>query len=176
MDKLFRLKCSSRASCTSRCCRFQNAFTLTFIAMDGAVAFVIGTVPLLGRPVKYERVKKFYGNNTCPQLRSHKGFFSHVQNYTRKCSTSPVDLAAQLDGFHEECGVIGIWGIESAAKYAFYGLHALQHRGQEGAGITVLLNEKLKEYKNLGLVTEVFNDKVLSELQGTAAIGHNRFV
>lgn len=82
------------------------------------------------------------------------------------------------DSFHEECGVVGVWGHPEAAVVAYYALHALQHRGQEGAGIVVSDGSPLlSEHKGLGLVSEVFNDEVLSSrvMAGSAAIGHNRY-
>lgn len=82
------------------------------------------------------------------------------------------------DVFHEECGVVGIQGHPSAAVLAYYGLHSLQHRGQEGAGIVVSDGSTvLKEVKGLGLVSEVFQSDVLSSagMAGSAAIAHNRY-
>lgn len=75
--------------------------------------------------------------------------------------------------FHEECGVVGVWGTPAAPALAYYGLHALQHRGQEGAGVVVTDGSpNLQEQKGLGLVSEVLSDL---KLQGTGAIGHNRY-
>eukprot|EP00871_Galdieria_phlegrea_P004624 jgi/Galph1/5162/GphlegSOOS_G3866.1 len=93
----------------------------------------------------------------------------------RSCSASSVEANFLNDKLQEECGVVGVWGVDCAAKYVYYGLHALQHRGQEGAGIVVASEERLREYKNLGLVSEVFSESILSELQGSVAIGHNRY-
>ena len=79
-------------------------------------------------------------------------------------------------GLHEECGVFGVWGVQDAAEVTYYGLHSLQHRGQEGCGIvTVNAEGQLRRVKGLGLVTEVFNNDNLSELQGDMAIGHVRY-
>ena len=65
---------------------------------------------------------------------------------------------------HEECGVVGIFHHESAATHAYFALHALQHRGQEGAGIAASDGEKLYCYKGQGLVADVFQDgKLRSE-------------
>lgn len=77
---------------------------------------------------------------------------------------------------HEECGVFGVWGVPDAASLTYYGLHSLQHRGQEGCGI-VAVNEDgvLKRVKGEGLVTEVFNEAKLSTLKGDMAIGHVRY-
>lgn len=80
-------------------------------------------------------------------------------------------------GIHEECGVFGIYAPqEEVAKITYFGLFALQHRGQEGCGIAVYNEqEKIDYYKRLGLVSEVFDGKVLDTLKGTAAIGHVRY-
>ena len=81
-----------------------------------------------------------------------------------------------FDGLHEECGVFGVWGVPNAADVTYYGLHSLQHRGQEGCGIvTVNEEEQLRRVKGLGLVTEVFNNDNLSTLKGDMAIGHVRY-
>lgn len=81
-----------------------------------------------------------------------------------------------FDGLHEECGVFGVWGVPNAAEVTYYGLHSLQHRGQEGCGIvTVNEEEQLRRVKGLGLVTEVFNNDDLSTLKGDMAIGHVRY-
>ena len=81
-----------------------------------------------------------------------------------------------FDGLHEECGVFGVWGVTNAVEVTYYGLHSLQHRGQEGCGIvTVNEEEQLRRVKGLGLVTEVFNNDNLSTLKGDMAIGHVRY-
>ncbi|MCX7988253.1 MAG: amidophosphoribosyltransferase [Thermodesulfovibrio sp.] len=76
---------------------------------------------------------------------------------------------------HEECGVFGIFGHPEAANLTYLGLYALQHRGQEGAGICSSDGTKLYLEKSLGLVAEIFNEKVLKKLPGNMAIGHNRY-
>jgi len=80
---------------------------------------------------------------------------------------------------HEECGVFGIFNKENkfvdVAKLTYFGLYALQHRGQESAGIAVSDGQKLLIYKDLGLVSEVFNEEKLKTLQGNCAIGHVRY-
>lgn len=77
---------------------------------------------------------------------------------------------------HEECGVFGIFGVPNAASLTYYGLHALQHRGQEGCGI-VSVDERgtLRRVKGGGLVTEVFNEEKIARLPGDMAIGHVRY-
>lgn len=81
-----------------------------------------------------------------------------------------------MDNIHEECGVFGVWNVPNASELTYYGLHALQHRGQEGCGIvSVNEHQEMLRIKGLGLVTEVFNTANLSELQGKMAIGHVRY-
>lgn len=76
----------------------------------------------------------------------------------------------------DECGVFGIWGpCEHPARTTFFGLHALQHRGQESAGIAVADGRNINVHKGMGLVTEVFNPNVLGGLEGSAAVGHVRY-
>ncbi|KYG28087.1 amidophosphoribosyltransferase [Alkalihalobacillus trypoxylicola] len=84
-------------------------------------------------------------------------------------------MFAEIKGLNEECGVFGIWGHKDAAQITYYGLHSLQHRGQEGAGIVVSNGEQLKIHKGLGLLNEVFQPDTFQDLQGTSAIGHVRY-
>ncbi len=82
----------------------------------------------------------------------------------------------QEDSLHEECGVIGIYRSErNAARLAYYGLFALQHRGQECAGIAVNYQGFIEDVKGMGLVSDVFDEQKLNELQGNIAIGHVRY-
>lgn len=74
---------------------------------------------------------------------------------------------------HEECGVFGVYGLANASTLTYYGLHALQHRGQEGCGIVSVDDEgNFCRTKGAGLVTEVFNESNLAPLKGNMAIGH----
>ncbi|HPI92956.1 MAG TPA: amidophosphoribosyltransferase [Deltaproteobacteria bacterium] len=80
------------------------------------------------------------------------------------------------DHWHEECGIVGIYGDERAAEQVYLGLYALQHRGQESAGIASADGSCLEHHKGLGLVWSVFADPaVMPKLTGHAAIGHNRY-
>ena len=79
------------------------------------------------------------------------------------------------DHFHDECGVFGIFGAEEAAKLAYLGLYALQHRGQESAGIAATDGVQFRVERSMGLVQEVFTPEVISRLPGFAAIGHTRY-
>ena len=81
-----------------------------------------------------------------------------------------------MRGINEECGVFGIFNHENAANLTYFGLHSLQHRGQEGAGIISTDGVKLYQHRDLGLVSEVFKNKeTLGELKGKNAIGHVRY-
>ncbi len=80
-----------------------------------------------------------------------------------------------FDKFREECGVIAIYAHPEAEKLAYLGLHALQHRGQESAGIVTSDGVTLHPYKAMGLVADIFTEEVLSQLHGTLAIGHTRY-
>lgn len=79
------------------------------------------------------------------------------------------------DKFHEECGVVGIFGHPEAANLTYLGLYALQHRGQESAGIVANDGGRLHPEIGMGLVADVFDDKRLAKLSGDMAIGHNRY-
>ena len=83
----------------------------------------------------------------------------------------------EIDKLHEECGVIGIYAPEQPAvsQMLCFGLIALQHRGQESAGIAVLKGDKMQYYKEMGLVQEVFNNEILDRLPADIGIGHVRY-
>ncbi|SHG15007.1 amidophosphoribosyltransferase [Jatrophihabitans endophyticus] len=79
-------------------------------------------------------------------------------------------------GPQDACGVFGVWAPgEDVAKLTYYGLYALQHRGQEAAGIAVSDGSSLVVYKDLGLVSQVFDEATLATLQGHIAVGHTRY-
>ncbi len=79
------------------------------------------------------------------------------------------------DKFKDECGVFGIYGHDNAASLTYLGLYALQHRGQESAGIATANDGKLTLRRAMGYVGDAFNDRMLSELPGRSAIGHVRY-
>ena len=86
------------------------------------------------------------------------------------CSEGPDDA------LHEACGVFGIWAPDAdVARLTFFGLQALQHRGQESAGIAVSNGVAITCEKGLGLAREVFDDAIIASLQGQAAVGHVRY-
>ncbi len=80
-----------------------------------------------------------------------------------------------MDKFREECGVVGVHGRPEAANIAYLALYALQHRGQEGAGIVSSDSQALISHRGLGLVADVFNEEIIRCLGGNMAIGHNRY-
>lgn len=80
-----------------------------------------------------------------------------------------------FDKLHEECGVFAIYGHPEASNLAYLGLHALQHRGQESAGISTGDGRDIHTYKSMGHVADIFTPRVLSELPGDMAIGHTRY-
>src|SRR3954464_3602706 len=80
-----------------------------------------------------------------------------------------------LDKFRDECGVFGIFGHHESANMAYLGLYALQHRGQESAGIAVSDGQMVRVSKAMGYVADIFSGQTLSQLPGHAAIGHVRY-
>ena len=90
----------------------------------------------------------------------------------RPLTTHPLDD----DKLHEECGVFAIYGHDDAAAHAVLGLHALQHRGQEAAGIVAFDGQHFNAHRDLGQVGDIFaSPAVMARLKGYAAIGHNRY-
>ena len=80
-----------------------------------------------------------------------------------------------FDKFREECGVFGIYGHSEAAKLAYLGLYALQHRGQESAGIATADGARIRTVREMGYVNEIFDQETLATLPGHVAIGHTRY-
>ena len=75
----------------------------------------------------------------------------------------------------EACGIFGIYGAEDPARLIYLGLYALQHRGQESAGIVVYDGTRVKSYKGMVLVSDVFKEGRLQDMKGTMGIGHVRY-
>ena len=85
-------------------------------------------------------------------------------------------MSYEVKSLNEECGIFGVWGHPEASSVTYFGLHSLQHRGQEGAGIVSNDAGVLHGYRDLGLLSEVFkDDRDLQRLKGNAAIGHVRY-
>lgn len=86
------------------------------------------------------------------------------------------DLLPDEKGPQDACGVFGVWAPgEEVAKLTYFGLYALQHRGQESAGIATSNGQHLRVYKDMGLVSQVFDEAALEALTGHIAVGHNRY-
>src|ERR687884_747647 len=96
---------------------------------------------------------------------------------TRVLGDEPTDTVSNPtpDKFRDECGVFGIYGRTEAARLAYLGLYALQHRGQESCGIVSSDGHELRSERAMGLVPDVFDEERLTKLPGTSAIGHVRY-
>jgi len=87
-----------------------------------------------------------------------------------------INFSLHSDHPHEECGVLGIFAPqEDVARMAFFGLFALQHRGQDATGLAVSNGESIRLHKDIGLVSHVFTPGVLEKMGGDFAIGHTRY-
>lgn len=95
----------------------------------------------------------------------------------RPMNQNQMDFDIRGDEVREECGVFGIYDFDGndVASTIYYGLFALQHRGQESCGIAVNNNRDITHYKDMGLVNDVFNDEILTKLDGKMAVGHVRY-
>ena len=82
---------------------------------------------------------------------------------------------AVFDKFREECGVVAIYGHPEASNLAYLGLYALQHRGQESAGISACDGTRIHTHKSMGHVADIFTPERLAKLHGNMAIGHTRY-
>ncbi len=85
------------------------------------------------------------------------------------------NIAYLVDRFHDECGVFGVFGHPEAANLTYLGLYALQHRGQESAGIVASTGADLNLHRAMGEVEEIFQPGVLAKLKGSSSIGHTRY-
>ena len=94
---------------------------------------------------------------------------------SERAGSSFVSAGLEDDHFHDQCGLFGVFGHPEAAHLTYMGLYALQHRGQESAGIACGDGQRLRLEKGMGLVNEVFSDDVLEHLPGDRAIGHVRY-
>ncbi|NKN51267.1 amidophosphoribosyltransferase, partial [Clostridioides difficile] len=87
-----------------------------------------------------------------------------------------ADLNPQDHGPQDACGVIGIYAPgEEVSKLTYFGMYALQHRGQESAGMAVSDGRHMMVFKDMGLVSQVFDEATLNSLQGHMAVGHTRY-
>jgi amidophosphoribosyltransferase len=96
--------------------------------------------------------------------------------FSRHEEPEPVaPFSPEFDKLHEECGVFAIYGHPEAANLVYLGLYALQHRGQESAGIATSDGKKIHNVRRMGHVAEIFTPDVLNQLPGTLGIGHTRY-
>jgi amidophosphoribosyltransferase len=105
------------------------------------------------------------------------GFSPYIQPSKETGALAPEGISSPFvdDKLREECGVVAIHGHADAARQAYLALYALQHRGQESAGIATADGQHLANIKGMGLVSEIFTDDVLQKLPGDMAIGHTRY-
>src|SRR5688572_7062085 len=87
-------------------------------------------------------------------------------------SQSDEDIDHKLS---EKCGVFGAFNLDNAARITYFGLYALQHRGQESSGIAAYNGSVIHAHKGDGLVAQVYSEEVFQHLSGNMAIGHNRY-
>ncbi|CAL1385669.1 unnamed protein product [Linum trigynum] len=109
---------------------------------------------------------------------------SHISLASPRTGDFPIGDGADDGGCYydelddkprEECGVVGVYGDPEASRLCYLGLHALQHRGQEGAGIVAVKDKVFQSVTGVGLVTDVFNESKINQLPGDLAIGHVRY-
>ena len=91
------------------------------------------------------------------------------------CDVNDAEDTTPFDKLREECGIMAVYGHPDAARMTYWGLYALQHRGQESAGIASADGHEVNDIKGMGLVSEIFTDEVLARLPGHIAIGHTRY-
>src|SRR5580658_5642278 len=105
------------------------------------------------------------------------GFSPYIQPSKETGALAPEGISSPFvdDKLREECGVVAIHGHADAARQAYLALYALQHRGQESAGIATADGQHLANIKGMGLVSEIFTEDVLEKLPGHMAIGHTRY-
>lgn len=116
------------------------------------------------------------GNASTPLHSRVASFLKSASDERRQQASSELDEVLRDDRLQEECGVFGIIGTKDAAALTALGLHALQHRGQEAAGIASYDGEKFHTERQLGLVSDHFSDaETLGRLAGQGAIGHTRY-
>src|SRR4029078_10073159 len=93
----------------------------------------------------------------------------------RRAPQARDNSANMLDKFKDECGVFGIFGNPEAANLTYLGLYALQHRGQESAGIVTSDGARMRAMRAMGHVAEAFDEQAFHDLPGHLAIGHTRY-
>ena len=100
---------------------------------------------------------------------------THIKAPTCSTKSKALESSQAQSLWREKCAVVGIYNAPNANVLAYYGLFAMQHRGQEASGIATSNTKKIAIYKKNGLVTQVFEPEILANLTGFSAIGHNRY-
>jgi len=118
-----------------------------------------------------------FRSNAPGMFRARKGDARDVCGSTHGKGAEHVAQAVsgEEDTWREACGLFGVRGVERASEWCYMGLYALQHRGQESAGIVVSDGRDFREHKGMGLVYDVFGEAAIQGLVGSMAIGHNRY-
>ncbi|CAA3013253.1 amidophosphoribosyltransferase, chloroplastic-like, partial [Olea europaea subsp. europaea] len=98
-----------------------------------------------------------------------------IRETTKNSDDNSLNFNDDDDKPREECGVVGIYGDPEASRLCYLALHALQHRGQEGAGIVSVHDNVLQSVTGVGLVSDVFSESKMDKLPGDMAIGHVRY-
>src|ERR1700690_4218544 len=108
---------------------------------------------------------------------SNETFLCHfrLSPPVRVCDNSAARAMQQQNYPKHYCGIFGIYGHPNAAELAYYGLYALQHRGQESAGIVTSDGREFRKHVGMGLVPQVFTGQILHNLIGRMAVGHTRY-
>ncbi len=109
------------------------------------------------------------------QARGIAAFANHMDAGAHTSYASPAVKLFEDDHFHDQCGLFGVFGSREAANLTYLGLHCLQHRGQESAGIATADQDRLLLHREQGLVRDIFTEEILRRLPGDSAIGHVRY-
>jgi amidophosphoribosyltransferase len=120
-------------------------------------------------------IQRVSGAGTNPRLRSETWGTQILADDKRADVDVDDDDETPFDKLREECGVMAVYNHPDAARLTYWGLYALQHRGQESAGIASADGCNVNDIKGMGLVSEIFKDDVLLQLPGHMAIGHSRY-
>lgn len=111
-----------------------------------------------------------------PNPADHPSVDRHSVSDLDAANSANADVATRPDKPEEACGVFGLYAPEEdVAKLTYFGLYALQHRGQESAGIATFDGSEVHLHKEMGLVSQVFNEHILQEMPGQIAVGHTRY-
>lgn len=145
---------------------FKILCSATGNSPDSILSNDFSSVEHSNEEIPAEKSSSFYGNTMADKSSSFH------DNPMAECRSNSTEDG---DSWREECGVVGIFGDPEASRLCYLALHALQHRGQEGAGIVTSNNGCLQTVTGMGLVSDVFTESKLNDLPGSSAIGHVRY-